>query len=236
MALADVWWRSARRWRRAAGASPRSTSRSRGRRAPDGPLDLEALAAASPRASTARSTCWSATAWARSSRSGCWRASRASRERSCSRSRRGPGASTCPRWRRSSSRTRRPCAASGRRWLRASARRTRAGIRATSSAPCAASRRPTSGDRRSPGRGRCAGTWRPSSPARASGARARRPRRAGDLPARSRLGLRGADRDAVRAALAPERFVVIEGGHCLHRDDAAGWVERSSASRRAALG
>jgi pimeloyl-ACP methyl ester carboxylesterase len=37
--------------------------------------------------------------------------------------------------------------------------------------------------------------------------------------------LRGADREAVRAALAPEGFVVLEGGHCLHRDDAPRWLE-----------
>ncbi|HEX6621465.1 MAG TPA: alpha/beta fold hydrolase, partial [Solirubrobacteraceae bacterium] len=50
-----------------------------------------------------------------------------------------------------------------------------------------------------------------------------------DAPGRFPLdpgsALRGADREAVRAALAPERFAVLEGGHCLHRDDPRRWIE-----------
>ena len=61
-----------------------------------------------------------------------------------------------------------------------------------------------------------------------------------DAPGRFPLdpgsALRGPDREAVRAALAPDRFVVIEGGHCLHRDDAAAWVVAVDAFARAALG
>ena len=37
--------------------------------------------------------------------------------------------------------------------------------------------------------------------------------------------LQGPDREAVRALLPPDRFVVLEGGHCLHRDLPAQWVE-----------
>ena len=40
----------------------------------------------------------------------------------------------------------------------------------------------------------------------------------------------------MRAALAPERFVVLEGGHCLHRDDAARWLAAVDGFARAALG
>jgi pimeloyl-ACP methyl ester carboxylesterase len=58
----------------------------------------------------------------------------------------------------------------------------------------------------------------------------------GSFPREPGSALRGADRDAVRAALAPDRFVVIEGGHCLHRDDAAGWVEAVDGFARATLG
>ena len=68
-------------------------------------------------------------------------------------------------------------------------------------------------------------------------ARARRARRAGDLPAR-RPARPCAAPTARRcaAALAPDRFVVIDGGHCLHRDDAARWVEAVDGFARAALG
>ena len=58
----------------------------------------------------------------------------------------------------------------------------------------------------------------------------------GTFPHDPGSALRGPDRDAVRAALAPDRFVVIEGGHCLHRDDAAGWVEAVDGFARTALG
>jgi pimeloyl-ACP methyl ester carboxylesterase len=37
--------------------------------------------------------------------------------------------------------------------------------------------------------------------------------------------LQGPDREAVRARLPPDRFVVLDGGHCLHRDLPARWVE-----------
>jgi pimeloyl-ACP methyl ester carboxylesterase len=37
--------------------------------------------------------------------------------------------------------------------------------------------------------------------------------------------LQGPDREAVRAQLPPDRFVVLDGGHCLHRDLPARWVE-----------
>jgi pimeloyl-ACP methyl ester carboxylesterase len=57
----------------------------------------------------------------------------------------------------------------------------------------------------------------------------------GTFPLDPGSALRGADRDGVRAALAPERFVVIDGGHCLHRDDAARWVEVVDDFARATL-
>ena len=61
-----------------------------------------------------------------------------------------------------------------------------------------------------------------------------------DAPGRFPLdpgsALRGADREAVRAALAPERFVVLEGGHCLHRDDPPRWLEVVDGFAAAALG
>jgi pimeloyl-ACP methyl ester carboxylesterase len=37
--------------------------------------------------------------------------------------------------------------------------------------------------------------------------------------------LQGPDREAVRALLPADRFVVLDGGHCLHRDLPARWVE-----------
>jgi pimeloyl-ACP methyl ester carboxylesterase len=47
----------------------------------------------------------------------------------------------------------------------------------------------------------------------------------GSFPLDPGSALRGTDRDGVRAAVAPERFVVLDGGHCLHRDDSARWLE-----------
>lgn len=47
----------------------------------------------------------------------------------------------------------------------------------------------------------------------------------GTFPLAPGSALRGADREALHAALAPGRFVVLEGGHCLHRDDPARWLE-----------
>lgn len=61
-----------------------------------------------------------------------------------------------------------------------------------------------------------------------------------DAPGRFPLdpgsALRGADREAVGAALAPERLVEIQGGHCLHRDDPQRWLEAVGDFARAALG
>ena len=37
--------------------------------------------------------------------------------------------------------------------------------------------------------------------------------------------LQGEAREAVRAQLPPDRFVVLDGGHCLHRDLPARWLE-----------
>jgi pimeloyl-ACP methyl ester carboxylesterase len=58
----------------------------------------------------------------------------------------------------------------------------------------------------------------------------------GRFPLDPGSALRGADREAVRAALPPERLVEIEGGHCLHRDDARRWLEAVEAFACAALG
>lgn len=58
----------------------------------------------------------------------------------------------------------------------------------------------------------------------------------GTFPLAPGSALRGADREALRAALAPERFVVLEGGHCLHRDDPARWLEVVDGFAGAALG
>jgi pimeloyl-ACP methyl ester carboxylesterase len=61
-----------------------------------------------------------------------------------------------------------------------------------------------------------------------------------DAPGRFPLdpgsALRGHDREGVRAALAPERFVVVDGGHCLHRDDPERWLQAVDGFARAALG
>jgi pimeloyl-ACP methyl ester carboxylesterase len=61
-----------------------------------------------------------------------------------------------------------------------------------------------------------------------------------DAPGRFPLdpgsALRGADREAVRGALARERFVEIEGGHCLHRDDPQRWLEVVDGFAREVLG
>jgi pimeloyl-ACP methyl ester carboxylesterase len=47
--------------------------------------------------------------------------------------------------------------------------------------------------------------------------------------------LQGPDREAVRAQLPPDRFVVLDGGHCLHRDHPARWVEMVSGFADAVL-
>jgi pimeloyl-ACP methyl ester carboxylesterase len=58
----------------------------------------------------------------------------------------------------------------------------------------------------------------------------------GHFPLDAGSALRGADREVVRAALAPERFVEVEGGHCLHRDDPQRWLEAVDGFAREALG
>lgn len=58
----------------------------------------------------------------------------------------------------------------------------------------------------------------------------------GRFPQDPGSALRGADRDAVRAAIAPEHFVVLDGGHCLHRDDPAHWLEAVGGFASAVLG
>jgi pimeloyl-ACP methyl ester carboxylesterase len=47
--------------------------------------------------------------------------------------------------------------------------------------------------------------------------------------------LRGADRAAVQALVAPDRFVVLNGGHCLHRDQPDRWLDSVSAFADATL-
>jgi pimeloyl-ACP methyl ester carboxylesterase len=58
----------------------------------------------------------------------------------------------------------------------------------------------------------------------------------GSFPLDPGSALRGADRDSARAAVAPERFVVLDGGHCLHRDDPARWLEVVDDFASATLG
>ncbi|HEX6697346.1 MAG TPA: alpha/beta hydrolase [Solirubrobacteraceae bacterium] len=58
----------------------------------------------------------------------------------------------------------------------------------------------------------------------------------GRFPLDAGSALRSADRAAVRAALAAERFVEIEGGHCLHRDDPQRWLETVDGFAREVLG
>jgi pimeloyl-ACP methyl ester carboxylesterase len=48
--------------------------------------------------------------------------------------------------------------------------------------------------------------------------------------------LRGDDREAVRAAVRPGRFLELDGGHCLHRDDPQRWLEVVDAFARDVLG
>jgi pimeloyl-ACP methyl ester carboxylesterase len=47
--------------------------------------------------------------------------------------------------------------------------------------------------------------------------------------------LRGEDRNAVRAVVADERFVVLDGRHCLHRDLPDRWLDEVTAFADAAL-
>ena len=58
----------------------------------------------------------------------------------------------------------------------------------------------------------------------------------GRFPLEPGSALRGADRAAVRGALAPGRFVEIDGSHCLHRDDAVRWLEVVDGFAREVLG
>jgi pimeloyl-ACP methyl ester carboxylesterase len=58
----------------------------------------------------------------------------------------------------------------------------------------------------------------------------------GAFPLDPGSALRGAEREAVRTALPPERFVVIDGGHCLHRDDPARWLAAVEGFASAVLG
>ena len=58
----------------------------------------------------------------------------------------------------------------------------------------------------------------------------------GSFPLDPGSALRGADRAAVRAAVAPEHFEVLDGGHCLHRDDPARWLAAVDGFASAALG
>jgi len=58
----------------------------------------------------------------------------------------------------------------------------------------------------------------------------------GTFPLDPGSALRGPDRDAVRAALSADRLVVLDGGHCLHRDDAARWVDVVDGFATATLG
>jgi pimeloyl-ACP methyl ester carboxylesterase len=47
----------------------------------------------------------------------------------------------------------------------------------------------------------------------------------------ARSALTGAEREAVRAALPAGRLVVLDGGHCLHRDEPAAWLAAVDAFR-----
>ena len=140
------------------------------------------------------------------------------------------GASSCT--------TPRPCASTARRSSRASARPTRAGTPATSSARCAASRRPTA--RRSSRRSAVPLRWdigallRSASRSRRSSSPLPTPRGASRWSPARRCA--GPTATAVRGALAPGRFVEIDGSHCLHRDDAARWLEVVDGFAREVLG
>jgi pimeloyl-ACP methyl ester carboxylesterase len=47
----------------------------------------------------------------------------------------------------------------------------------------------------------------------------------GRFPAEPGSAVRGTDRDVLRARLPADRFVVLDGGHCLHRDDPGRWAD-----------
>jgi pimeloyl-ACP methyl ester carboxylesterase len=51
----------------------------------------------------------------------------------------------------------------------------------------------------------------------------------GRFPRDPGSAVRGADRDALRAQLPADRFVVLDGGHCLHRDDPERWADAVAA-------
>jgi pimeloyl-ACP methyl ester carboxylesterase len=48
--------------------------------------------------------------------------------------------------------------------------------------------------------------------------------------------LRGPARDAIRALVPPDRFVILDGGHCLHRDLPDQWVAAVAAYADAVVG
>jgi pimeloyl-ACP methyl ester carboxylesterase len=58
----------------------------------------------------------------------------------------------------------------------------------------------------------------------------------GTFPQDPGSALRGGERDAVRTAVGAQRFVEIDGGHCLHRDDPPRWLEAVDGFARATLG
>jgi pimeloyl-ACP methyl ester carboxylesterase len=61
--------------------------------------------------------------------------------------------------------------------------------------------------------------------------------RAGDGFLEGQAGaLQGPDREAVRAALPPDRFVALDGGHCLHRDLPGRWLAAVGGFADAVLG
>ena len=239
MALAETWWRigpalAARGWRVAAVDLPGHAGDVRR----DGALDLDALVDGVAARLDGPVDLLVGHSLGAIVALGLLGARPGRRARGGARGAAGPGApSTWARWRRSSCTTPRRCASTAPRSSRASARPTRAGTPATSSARCAASRRPTA-TRSSP---RSTGPLRWDLSALLAGVDVpalvlAAPDAPGRFPLDPGSALRGADREAVRAALAPERFVEIEGGHCLHRDDAARWLEVVDGFAREALG
>jgi len=50
------------------------------------------------------------------------------------------------------------------------------------------------------------------------------PERRGPYPQEPGTALRGAAREALRELAPPSRFALLDGGHCLHRDDPVRWL------------
>jgi hypothetical protein len=50
------------------------------------------------------------------------------------------------------------------------------------------------------------------------------------------MSQRGHDRRAVQALVPPDRFVVLDGSRCLHRDQPDRWLESVSAFADTTLG